>query len=201
MLQCDCEAGITKACALETIHTICDSNHDLLQAIHHELTSSSADWEGMHIKGHQDTDTPFDKLDRSSQLNVLVDKMAKSFLIETQSLPTHSTVWSRAWYITVHTIPLVTQINQTLYDLVHEKEAKAYLIKKNRITEPIFNYVHWTRLGKALDNMSLPRRLFCSKHTVGMCGVRKFQKLWKTSETDFCPHCGQPEDALHVWQC
>jgi hypothetical protein len=34
-----------------------------------------------------------------------------------------------------------------------------------------------------------------------MCGVGKFQKLWRTSETDTCPHCGQTEDALHVWQC
>jgi hypothetical protein len=155
MLQCDCEAGINKAFDLETIHTIRDSNHDLLQAIQHELTFSSADWAGTHIKGHQDDDTRFDQLDRPSQLNVLVDKMAKSFLTETQRLPMLSTVRSRAWSISVHTIPLATHINQTLYDLVHEKEVKAYWIKKNCITEPTFNSVHWTRLGRALDNMSL----------------------------------------------
>jgi hypothetical protein len=49
--------------------------------------------------------------------------------------------------------------------------------------------------------MSFSRRVFCSKHTSGMCGVGKFQKIWKLRETDACPHCGEPEDALHVWQC
>jgi hypothetical protein len=49
--------------------------------------------------------------------------------------------------------------------------------------------------------MPLTRWLFCTKHTNGMCGVGKFQKLWKVRETDSCPHCGKPEDALHVWTC
>jgi hypothetical protein len=34
-----------------------------------------------------------------------------------------------------------------------------------------------------------------------MCGKGKFQKIWKLQETDACPHCGQLEDALHVWTC
>jgi hypothetical protein len=34
-----------------------------------------------------------------------------------------------------------------------------------------------------------------------MCGVGKFQKLWNTKASDACPHCGNPEDALHVWKC
>lgn len=34
-----------------------------------------------------------------------------------------------------------------------------------------------------------------------MCGVGKFQKIWKLKDTDACPHCGQPEDSYHVWTC
>jgi hypothetical protein len=52
-----------------------------------------------------------------------------------------------------------------------------------------------------LDNMTLQQRLFCSKHTAGMCGVGKFQKIWKMREMDACPHCGYQETATHVWKC
>jgi hypothetical protein len=36
---------------------------------------------------------------------------------------------------------------------------------------------------------------------MGMCGVGKFQKLWKLRETDACPRCGQLETAAHVRLC
>jgi hypothetical protein len=34
-----------------------------------------------------------------------------------------------------------------------------------------------------------------------MCGVGKFQKIWKMRETNSCPHCREFEDTLHVWKC
>jgi hypothetical protein len=74
-------------------------------------------------------------------------------------------------------------------------------VKKNKITERAFDMVLWQKLGNALDKMPIQRRLFCIKHTSGMCGGGKFQRLWKQRESDACPHCGLPEDSLHVWKC
>jgi hypothetical protein len=34
-----------------------------------------------------------------------------------------------------------------------------------------------------------------------MCGVGKFQKLWRMRETAACPHCSQFQDAWHAWKC
>jgi hypothetical protein len=34
-----------------------------------------------------------------------------------------------------------------------------------------------------------------------MWGVGKFQRIWNTRATEACPHCGEKEDALHVWLC
>jgi hypothetical protein len=45
------------------------------------------------------------------------------------------------------------------------------------------------------------RRVFVTKHVAGMCGVGKFMKQWQQWDTDLCPRCGEPEDALHVWTC
>jgi hypothetical protein len=72
---------------------------------------------------------------------------------------------------------------------------------KSRITRNAFDSVNWTRLGQAIKKMTVPCRLFCSKHMSGMCGVGKFQKLWNTKASDACPHCRNSEDALHVQKC
>ena len=34
-----------------------------------------------------------------------------------------------------------------------------------------------------------------------MCAVGKFRKIWGQAPSDECPHCGKPEDALHVYCC
>jgi hypothetical protein len=74
-------------------------------------------------------------------------------------------------------------------------------MSKNKLTERAFDLVLWQRLGIALEKMPIQRQLFCTKHTSGMCSVGKFQRLWKQRESDACPHCGLPEDSLHVWKC
>jgi hypothetical protein len=91
--------------------------------------------------------------------------------------------------------------DNTLYDLVHTPVVKTYWIKKQRAREDNFEFINWARIGNSLDNMPLTKRFFCSKHTVGMCGVGKFQQIWKKRESAACPHCGQFEVALHIWKC
>jgi hypothetical protein len=152
----------------------------------------------MHIKGHMDDTINYNDLDRPSQLNVIVDHIAKAFLHDPTVVPNHQQVHSPAWSLLIHDTPLLTDIDQSLYNLVHTPTAKQYWKKKSRITDDNFNSVNWQGLEKALKKMPLSRRLFCCKHTAGMCGVGKFQKIWKTSETDECPHCGLSEDSLHV---
>lgn len=115
--------------------------------------------------------------------------------------PPKTEVESDSWSLQIDGIPVIQDIDKKIYDHVHSPIAKAYWTRKDRIAEPTFPFVTWSRLGSALDKMPVARRIFCSKHTMGMCGVGKFQKIWKLRETDACPHCGCREDSLHVWTC
>jgi hypothetical protein len=178
-----------------------DSCHDLLQAIHYEVSNTNISWQYLHIKGHMDDTIHYNDLDRPSQLNVIVDYIAKAFLNDPEAVPNYHQVHSPAWSLFIHDIALLTNINQSIYDLVHTPTAQQYWIKKSCITYDSFNSVNWQGLERAFNKMPLSRRLFCCKHIAGMCGVGKFQKIWKTSETDECPHCGMIEDSLHVWKC
>jgi hypothetical protein len=199
-ILCDCEKGLEKAFSNRPL-SLQDSCYDLLHAIHYELKNSLIQWTGSHIKGHQDDSTPVELLDRPSQINVMVDLMAKDFYLQAKSLPRHYEVWSNSWYLSVDNIPLRQNIDNAIYDLVHRPSVMKYWERKDRITLNTFDSILWERLGTALNKMTLNHRLFCSKHTSGMCGVGKFQKIWKQQETDACPHCGSHEDSIHVWKC
>jgi hypothetical protein len=200
-IYCDCVRAIDKAFFNYKPAQLQDASQDLLKAIHHERLSEHIKWTAKHIRGHQDDTVPYEQLDRPSQLNTIVDHMAKQFLSIANESQRHFSVRSNSWSICFENSPISNNIDETLYDIVHTPAAKSYWIKKSRIREDNFNTVNWQRLQEAMKKMSLSRRLFCTKHTSGMCGVGKFQKIWQTSESASCPHCGQYEDALHVWKC
>lgn len=200
-IHCNCQTGIVKALNLKNKPSLGDASFDLLQAIQHEIKNSPISWQGRYIKGHQAEYSSFEKLDRPSQLNVLVDHMAKEFLNTATILPRHYYITTQEWSLKLDSVPLIHDIDQTLYDLVHTPIVREYWLKKKQIDASTFDSINWTRLGQALAKMPLTRRLFCSKHTTGMCGVGKFQKIWKMKETNACPHCGQFEEATHLWKC
>jgi hypothetical protein len=200
-VHCDSKSAIEKAFdSLKSIK-LHDASHDLLKAIQHEKTSTQIKWSGKHISGHQDEIIPFAQLDRLSQLNVLVDQQAKDMIPQAIISGQQQIVRSSSWILRLGSTPIIHDIDQILYDLVHAPSVKEYWIQKESITEDSFSTVNWSRLGQALHKMPLTRQLFCSKHTSGMCGVGKFQKIWRMRETDACPHCSVFEDALHVWTC
>jgi hypothetical protein len=200
-IHCDCLSGLDKASQLHKPAKIRDSNYDLLHAIDHAIKTSPITWRGKYIQGHQDDHCDFQLLDRPSQLNIEVDHIAKDFMNIAIELPRANKVVSHAWSVSHGHNQLLKDWDNSIYNIVHTPKAKDYWIKKDRITEANFTSINWLRLGQALEKMPLSRRLFVSKHTSCMCGVGKFQKIWKLKETNACPHCGQYEDLIHVWKC
>jgi hypothetical protein len=106
-LFCDCEKGIYKAFHDNSSIQLQDACHDILKAIRHELSFEQIKWSGAHIKGHQDDTIPFDKLDRPSQLNVLVDQMAKEFLPFASENQHNSHVAHPSWSILLGNVPII----------------------------------------------------------------------------------------------
>jgi hypothetical protein len=91
----------------------------LLQAIQYDIKNTSIGWQGSHVKGHQDDHSSFQQLDRISQLNILVDSMAKEFINTAIILPRHFDVTTPGWQIKRNNFPIIANIDQTLYELVH----------------------------------------------------------------------------------
>jgi hypothetical protein len=151
-----------RAMNYNSIPSLHDSCHDLLHAIHHEIKSYKTQWLGKHIKGHQDNDKPFNDLDRQSQLNVIVDCLAKEFLPTAAALPRHYEVSSPAWTIKLGNIPLLHHIDQTLYDVVHSPTVKDCWIKKieDYSTDPSFCQLDTPWASTFYNALTAPTLLF-----------------------------------------
>jgi hypothetical protein len=152
-LHCDCESGLKKVFReFRPIH-MHDSNHDILKAIHYELCHSNIKWTGSYIKGHQDDQIPFHKLDRPSQLNVIMDQKAKNFLASITESHRHYDVYSNSWRLRIGNHPIIHDFDRTIYDITHTPVVKQYWMNKSRIQDQHFTSVNWQRLGTALDRM------------------------------------------------
>jgi hypothetical protein len=137
-LLCDCETGLDKAFSGKPL-TLKDSSYDLLQ--------TTIQWSAKHIKGHQDDSIPYKELDRPGQLNVIVDQIAKDFPAQAKQQPRHYDVCSPFWTLRINNIPIISDIENTLYDLVHRPIAKQYWVRKARITDVTFDSELVTILG------------------------------------------------------
>jgi hypothetical protein len=62
-----------------------------------------------------------------------------------------------------------------------------------------FMDIAWDSIGQAMNHAPCNKRVFVSKHTVGICGVGKFMHCWKERDIPNCLRCGLFEDTEHVW--
>ncbi len=84
---------------------------------------------------------------------------------------------------------------------MHSEEARSYWTNKEKTEGHLADYVNWDAISSTMKSTELTKRIFITKHTVGMCGVGKFMKIWKQRDSEICPRCDEPEDATHIWKC
>jgi hypothetical protein len=120
--------------------------------------------------------------------------MAKSFIEIAKIRPRHHLLKNEPWSLWCRYQKLTKNLSSTIYDIVHSEEARSYWITKEKTEGHLVDYV-------AMKSTELTKGIFITKHTVGMCGVEKFMKIWKQRESEKFPRCDEPEEAPHVWKC
>lgn len=109
-LQCDCETALNRTFILSASASLSDKSHDLISLRHQQLRARPIQWTYSHIKGHQNDTTLFQDLTRPSQLNVIVDQMAKQFLAQAIHLPRHSITSQHFWAIWLDNSRLINDV-------------------------------------------------------------------------------------------
>jgi hypothetical protein len=200
-IACDGRSALDKAFSHTSSIRMEDSHHDILGAIRYQWAQSKILWKARHVYGHQDEVTPATQLDRWATLNIEMDELAKLHMHEAIRRPRHYLIEHEPWSLWFGGKKITKNLSSTLYDLVHAEEAKQYWLTKESISEQVIQSTNWEAIGKAMTELPRTRRVFLSKHVVGMCGVGKFMVRWKQRDSAACPRCGEFEDAPHVWIC
>ena len=157
------------------------------------------------MKGHQDDSTPRHLLSLPSQLNVLMDNIAKDMLTD------HMVEEA----ITLHPHPLTLPLAQhkqqyihqdfkrSLYNAIMETKAHKYWTdEKHRYLPQDINKIDWQSQSKALKTMRTTKQRSLSKWFSGWMGSGKNMERWNLRYKGACPFCSHPrENTTHILKC
>jgi len=181
---CDGLSALNMVFSREDI-SINDPSYDLIYAARQAWVKSPIIWTTQHVEGHKDR-VQSHKLTNWEKLNVQADALAKSFISYAMTQPRHYRVSLAPWALCAAGIQIPCNI-KVVYNRVHCKEAYDYWANKGKVQQGIIDYVHWEAIHTAISELPKGQRIFISKHTMGMYGVRKYMLLWKTKR-----HSGMP---------
>jgi len=187
-----------------------DANFDLTSAIWKLLQDSPIQWHNIHVKGHQDDHLQCDKLNRVAQLNVEMDRLAKSFWrhchihqhaalqpLEPPQHPMHLEGWT-LWNANTK----VTHPNrQHLCKLTHDPITTSKWIRLERFPDSATSQIDSEMASKHTKALKPGCQRWITKHASHNCGVGTTLAEWQQQEDDQCPRCGQPEDTNHATRC
>ena len=156
----------------------------------------------IHVHGHQDENEEIHKLSLPSQLNVLMDGLAKDLLktpVPTTPFNTHQLSLP---------LPLVEgntiyeDFKNNLYKHITSVKAHKYWISKQRYKEEDIDCIEWELQEKAFSSEKSTRQRKLSKWISGWLGTGRNMKRWNLRYKGLCPFCKQEdEDTKHVLRC
>ena len=179
------------------------SCYDLCDEIFAALRASPLSWTFKYVPGHQDDTKAISELNIWERANVLADRRAKDVLAHWRAQGSPPVDFpSNIWGVSIGNTPMRTsKVSIHLSESQLAPPLQEYWLKRLKIPDLTLADVSWPVIRRTMTQASPAHRRFRSKHiahisATGINLVRRRQR-----ETDKCPHCGQPEDNLHVYVC
>ena len=140
--------------------TINSKSRDILQAIQYQKKLTNIQWEGKHVKGHQDRQGG--PLDEWAHANIQCNELAEIAQTQTAATPRHTILAGEQWRLRIGTEIVTGHIDHTLKH--HCKQAKAlqYWTDRGRIS-PTCPSLHWKAIAKANKRMTTSQRICITK--------------------------------------
>ena len=171
---------------------------DLLQSIRRSMLPNII-YTGRHVKGHQDRQGHI--LDFWATLNVIVDKDALACRLNNNPVLPRYLLPHDSWTVELPNGRVFKNLHTQLYEAWSLHPMQSFWCKKRGWSVDTFNSIAWDALQKAGKRITIQRRHWISKHSIGICGVNSVLSKWKQREDDSCTQCGQVETTTHVWKC
>ena len=154
---------------------------DLIKAIRKTKAKLPITVDFHHVYGHQDDHLCFDSLPRLAQLNVLMDRSAKRYLVSliANSIPgtCPELIRGEGWSCWVADQKMTGDPSRHIRNEIFGTDLREHLDDRGILTADAFALVDWDALGDASDTFPALYRLWVSKHVSGHCGVGKMIPL------------------------
>jgi ribonuclease HI len=202
LYACDNTSALKYAFDIEqypciTSHT---PDYDIFTAIRSRLSNlHSTHFTWKHVKGHQNK--YIGPLSFLATLNVHADRIANAARETfTECFPLFA-LPADNYFVTLDDNRIGKNFASQLYEHASRTNMQKFWKKKRSIDTPVFDIVDWTAIQKAASTSNNMTVRWINKHSTGICGTNDNLLLWKQRNDNFCPRCGSPETASHVWQC
>jgi len=190
----------------ETISCSC-KHADLIRACQGILHLLPIQVSLVHVRGHQNSQLPFEALDRLAQLNSMADDLAKQHLLlaisqSIPSLPIGPLAGESWWCSLPNGTKLTSDPQSPVLFALSSPQVQEYLSRHNLLPALAFPLVNWDAIGQASASSPPLYRLWISKFASGHSAVGHMMFKRKEWDNDLCPCCGHsPETTRHVISC
>ena len=159
-----------------------------------------------HISAHQDDTIMYHNLDRSSQLNVDCDLLAKAGVrrFHKVNTPNPDTLPHELVVIHINSQKITGDIGQPLRNAVSVIAMKQHLIDNKTIVPSAFGLIDWEAIGKKMSTTRQQHKIWITKHVSGFCATNKMMHRRGHEDHAQCPCCkvaGTVETTRHQARC
>ena len=204
VLGCDNESALWAAFGNGDVNAA-DASFDIIKTIRYHVDKSPVTWEGRHVKGHQDDDEGA-ILDEWAVANIRMDGKAEKYWKlrygqGSRARPAPPRMQGEGWRVSIDGRPVVSGMDDTLYEHVYEERCAKYWEQKGRLNEGQGDSVSWGNVQAAVRSTQPARRQWVHKHFSGFEGTN--QMLFRRGEqtTPTCPNCAMIETHRHIVKC
>lgn len=204
---CDNEAAVWNVFGSDEPTTTV-AGFNLVRTIRHLIKESPLEWQGKHVKGHQDRKhkNPTNReLDKWALTNIEADKQAKAFMARTQRKPllphTSAPPPGAGWCLMDGRQAVEKDIDDVLHRWLSKPDLQEYWIQKDRMEETQQSPSAWNQYEKAQKQFTQSQKRWSVKHFSGWEATGQKMKQRKQRATAQCPRCPVTEDSRHIIRC
>lgn len=157
-----------------------------------------------HVKGHRDDHDKVDNLSIPSQLNVMMDFLAKDLLQQWKEMDrildeSHPLSFTLPMY---KHISVYGKLKDSLYNLVASERANKYWLNKDRYTQSEEIVIDWNSQEKAMASIRSTKQQKLTKWFTGWMTTGRNMKRCDLRYSNKCPSCGEENETTdHILHC
>jgi hypothetical protein len=167
--------------------------------VSHEISSSLRSMSKLptlaHVKGYQDSHTPYHDLSLEAQLNVDVDAEAGSYQC------TYPAQRPNNVQLHIDGKVICSKLKCTICDTTSVPQYLTYVVSRFKWSPSVAATIGWTAYTQTINRFRTQRVQIITKLCNNLLPTARWANRYQSLTTEHCIHCGKIEDRDHIIQC